>query len=722
MTTKTGEKRTRLRYFLTDLGENQAILGYPWFASAQPKIDWAKGWIDYNQLPIVLRTDDANKAIFVTRAQGKKATIKRMKVDERVPPQYRAYMDVFSDEESKKYPPKRPWDHRIELKPGAPATLISKTIPLSATEQRELEEFIKEHEARGTIRRSKSPYAASFFFIKKKNGKLRPVQDYRPINEWTIKNRYPLPLIPQLIDRIGNAELITVVDIRWGYNTVQIIEEDRHKAAFVTNRGLFEPTVMFFGLTNSPATFQTMMDTIFHEQIARGTLTVYMDDIAIHTKRENDETEDQHLQRHRQLVREMLTILRKHSLYLNIDKCQFEKQEVDYLGVRIGGRSIKMEEAKVERVKTWRPPRNVTEVRRFLGFTGYYRYFIKGYSQIARPLLDLTKKSTEWHWEEPQQRAFEGLRDKMCSKPVLTHPDPDRTFYLQTDASTKGVGAVLTQEADGTRKRKPIAYYSGTFSPAEENYDIYEKEFLAVLKALEHWRAHLIWTKKPFIIETDHKNLTHWKEPKRLTGRTARWHEKLQDYNFKIVHIAGTTNGPADALSRLDDGEEQREARLTPLISSDAFLNVFEAGDLGTIENEVVEAQQKQKDTMEDWSKRLPIEKHEGPQVTTWTDHQGRLVVPPDDDLKKKILRELHDHWGAGHPGRDETTRRVQRGYFWPLGKAWIARYIQGCATCQQNKNLTHVTKTPLYKITVPENAPPFTQIAMDLITGLPKS
>src|SRR5216683_5445356 len=217
---------------------------------------------------------------------------------------------------------------------------------------------------------------------------------------------------------------------------VQIIEEDRHKAAFVTNRGLFEPTVMFFGLTNSPATFQTMMDTIFHEQIARGTLTVYMDDIAIHTKQENGETEDQHLQRHRQLVREMLTILRKHSLYLNIDKCQFERQEVDYLGVHIGGKSVKMEEAKVEQVKTWRPPRNVTEVRRFLGFMGYYRYFIKGYSQLARPLLDLTKKSTEWHWEEDQRRAFEELKNRMCSKPVLTHPDPDKMFYLQTDAST----------------------------------------------------------------------------------------------------------------------------------------------------------------------------------------------------------------------------------------------------------------------------------------------
>src|SRR6267154_1265924 len=182
----------------------------------------------------------------------------------------------------------------------------------------------------------------------------------------------------------------------------------------MTNQGLFELTVMFFGLTNSLATFQTMMDTLFREQIARGTLMVYMDDIAIHTRRENNKTEVQHLERHRQLVREMLTILQKNDLYLNINKCQFERQEVNYLRVCIGGKQIKMEEAKVEWVRDWKPSRNVTKVRHFLGFTGYYCYFIKGYSQIAQPLLDLTKKSTEWHWKESQQQAFKELKNKMC--------------------------------------------------------------------------------------------------------------------------------------------------------------------------------------------------------------------------------------------------------------------------------------------------------------------
>ncbi len=170
----------------------------------------------------------------------------------------------------------------------------------------------------------------------------------------------------------------------------------------------------------------------------------------------------------------------------------------------------------------------MTEVQQFLGFTGYYRYFIQGYSQIARPLLDLMKQATPWQWNTNQQKAFEGLCDKMCEKPVLRQPDFHKMFYLQTDASVYSVGAVLSQEGESTNskpKRHPVTYYLATFTPTEQRYDIYEREFLAVIKALENWRAYLIWTKMPFIIEMDHKNLTFWKSPKKLNGRMARWHE-----------------------------------------------------------------------------------------------------------------------------------------------------------------------------------------------------
>jgi hypothetical protein len=186
-----------------------------------------------------------------------------------------------------------------------------------------------------------------------------------------------------------------------------------------------------------------------------------------------------------------------------------------------------MEEAKVKKVKDWKPLRNATEVQRFLGFTGYYRYFIKGYSQIAQPLLNLTKKTTTWHWDDDQQKAFDKLKTRMCNRPILIDPNLFKMFYLQTNASSTGAGAVLTQEVEGSKKHKPVAYFSCTFSPVESNYNIYEKEFLVVIKAIENWRAYLIWTEKLFIIETNHKNLTYWKEPKKLTGRTARWHKKL---------------------------------------------------------------------------------------------------------------------------------------------------------------------------------------------------
>ncbi len=260
-----------------------------------------------------------------------------------VPLQYRDYRDIFEQCKGKGLPPSRTWDHAIELKPGTPATLISKTIRLSRTEQGELSQFLKEHTACGTIQPSKSPYATSFFFIKKKNGKLRPVQDYQPVNAWTVKNRYPLPLIPSLIDRLRDCTKFTGVDIEWGYNEVLIKPEDRWKAAFITNKGLYEPTVMFFGLTNSPAMFQTIMNTIFRDLIDEGSVTIYMDDIAIHTGPRPGESEDDHTLRHRKLVRRVLKQLRTNDLHLNPEKCVFEQDHLDFLRVHVGGRTVQME-------------------------------------------------------------------------------------------------------------------------------------------------------------------------------------------------------------------------------------------------------------------------------------------------------------------------------------------------------------------------------------------
>jgi hypothetical protein len=276
------------------------------------------------------------------------------------------------------------------------------------------------------------------------------VQDYRPLNKYTKKNRNVSPLIPQVIDRLAGCTLFTKFDIRWGYNNIRIKEGDEWKAAFLTPQGLFEPLVMFFSLTNSPATFQAMMNEIFRMEVAQGWLSVYMDDIAIHTKPLNEETEEQHEQRHKRLIHQVLERLETHDLYLKPEKCEFLKREIEYLGVIVGNGVLKMNPKKLESVKNWATPKNPTEIRKFLGFTGYYRYFVPNYSQIARPLLHLTKKTTPWEWTNTQQLAFDLLKGLMCKAPVLIQPNFEKKFFLQVDASAYGVGAVLSQEGEIT--------------------------------------------------------------------------------------------------------------------------------------------------------------------------------------------------------------------------------------------------------------------------------
>ena len=276
------------------------------------------------------------------------------------------------------------------------------------------------------------------------------------------------------------------------------------ESSIVTNLGLFEPRVMFFGLTNSLATFQTMMNEIFATELREGWLLIYMDDTLVHTNWVQT--------KHRRCVHRVLTKLKEHDLYLKPEKCQFEQDQVEFLGVILRDSTIQMDPAKVKGVADWPPLLNVKDIRAFLGFTGFYHYFIPNYSKIARPLINLTRKATLFYWGQLQIKVFETLKNIMCSKPILRQPDYKVPFFLATDTSAYGVGAVLSQEGGTnlqTQKltQHPIAYYSSTFIPAERNYDIYERELLVVLKSLEHWRPHQAATEKPVTVLTDHANL-----------------------------------------------------------------------------------------------------------------------------------------------------------------------------------------------------------------------
>ena len=296
---RTSATTVPLQLFLSNLGEHKAILSYPWFTAVQPKIDWKHGWIDHTHLPVIFRSPDAKRTEFLPQSINQPRPIQKDQYfigqvilnppkegpsHEKIPRCYRRHAKVFSEEQSQRLPAHLIWDHAIELIPNAPRTLPGRLLPLTQLEIQEIHKFVAKHLKRGTIRESWSPYTANFFFVKKKDGKLHPVQDYCPVNRWTQKNRNISPLIPQTIDQLAGCTLFTKFDIRWGYNNVRIQEGDEWKAAFLTPEGLFELTVMFFGLTNSPTTFQMMMNMIFHREVTQGWMSIYMDDLAIHTK------------------------------------------------------------------------------------------------------------------------------------------------------------------------------------------------------------------------------------------------------------------------------------------------------------------------------------------------------------------------------------------------------------------------------------------------------
>src|SRR5277367_6027360 len=325
-----------------------------------------------------------NKTNIATELAKKDAEKKETKtLEEMVPPELMEYKAVFDEVEASRFPESRPWDHAIDLKDD----FVPKDCPiypLSLPEQGKLQDSIDDNLQKGYIRPSKSPMASPFFFVDKKDGKLRPCQDYRMLNEGTIKNTYPLPLISELVDQWKGSKYFTKLDIRWGYNNIRIKEGDQWKAAFKTNLGLFEPTVMFFGLTNSPATFQTMMNELFRDLIRERWVIIYMDDILICTKtiEENIKCTKQILQR-----------LRENDLYLKPEKCLFWRTEVEYLGMVISENKLKMDPVKVTGIADWPTPKTIKDVRSFLGFGNYYRRFIHAYGDLTKPLNGLLKKN-----------------------------------------------------------------------------------------------------------------------------------------------------------------------------------------------------------------------------------------------------------------------------------------------------------------------------------------
>src|ERR1700726_2472868 len=405
----------------------------------------------------------------------------------------------------------------------------------------EMNHWVDEQLASGCIRPSKSPYASPFFFKHEKN-KLRPIIDYSRLNAHLIKDKYPLPRIRDTVDVLKRASIYSKIDAKGGFPPMQVWPEHQHCCAFLTPGGLFEPAVMWFGLQNAPATFQRFMNHVLHEEIARGHGRAYVDDVIMFA-------ED--MATHWYWMDWVLQKFGENGLCLRLSKCEFEKSEIIFLGMKISHNCLEHDPAKGVAIRNWPRPRNVKEVQRFNGMLNYLRWHIPNLLARTKPLFWLTGK-VPWKWDKEEEAAFQDLCLALVSAPVLALPQDKGRWKVETDASNLVTGGVLSQlQMDGTWR--VVDYISKALTAAEKNYDVYDKEFLAVIQALQEWRAYLIGVDEMIEIWTDHVNLQYFQKPQKVKPRQVRWVGELQCFDFKIKYHTGKSNTKADALSQRPD-------------------------------------------------------------------------------------------------------------------------------------------------------------------------
>ena len=404
---------------------------------------------------------------------------------------------------------------------------------------------------KGFIQWSDSRYGHSTFTIPKKDGTFQIVQDYWPVNKYTEKDTTPLPSIQEAIEGLGDKTLFLKYDIREGYNNIQIIPEDRWKAAFKTHMGLFKPNIMLFGLQGAPGTFSRMITVDvapMYREFPANRFKHYMDDCLIATA-------EGELTLHRQMNHRLLDLFKENSYFLKPSKCIFEQLEVDFLGVQLGHGEISIDPSKIAGIKDWPTTlRSIKEVHSTLGVLGFQRPFIPGFAGIAKPLTSLLKKNITFNWMLNCTKALEQLITIVMSEPVLVPPDQERQFILEVDASQYVTGAILYQadkklmDQRGKPILQPCRYHSQTFSATEQRYPIYDRKFLAVIRGLKHWDYLLKCAKHPVLVITDHANLTYYRHLHKIGQCIAGYIAEYEQYNIQLAYRPGASNR-ADALS-----------------------------------------------------------------------------------------------------------------------------------------------------------------------------
>ncbi|KIM59305.1 hypothetical protein SCLCIDRAFT_73081, partial [Scleroderma citrinum Foug A] len=677
------------------------ILGMPWMAEHNPIINWRSrtliGWdlqpsdMDKKH-PEALRKEfpEVNKTTISTELEARivKETVS-------LPEQYKKYAVVFSETDIPLPEHRGRLDHEIKLAENFKPKKGS-IYPLSGKEREELEDFLKENLACGKIRRSVSPQAAPVFFVAKKDGKKRLIQDYRYLNSHTIVDSYPLPDIKTLLDDLASSSYFAKFDVQWGFTNIRIKAGDEWKAAFITPRGVFEPLVMFFGQTNAPPTFQQYMNETFSRMVGERKVVIFMDDVIVHGKTRNELTAN---------VGKFLQQCMDENLRLKISKSTFETREVDFLGYKVRQGEYSPCPVKTAAIKDWPAPTTLKELRSFIGFCNFYRMFIANFSQIAHPLHLLTKKDQEYVWEEPQQQAFAELKTRLTSSPVLRLPDLSKPFIVQTDTSKLGTGAILLQH-DAVGVPHPCAYLSQALVGAEQNYQVYDLELLAVIHALKAWWPYLVSPVDSTVIYTDHQNITYFRQPQDLTARQMRWHSILQEYPVQFVHIAGKKNGAPDLLSRMAHFVPSVTPQLT--LIPDSLVDSEKGGvknpNPGSFSVKTMKITEK-----------TPMSSTVDEKTAK---NKKRIYIPAE--LRREALQEYHDARPAGHPGVGAMLKKVVKHLWWPTIHRDVRQYVRGCQTCQAAKVNTHPTTPPITPHDVASNPFPFKQVSVDLVTDLP--
>ena len=626
-------------------------------------------------------------------------------------PVVKEFADVFSADLSG-LPPEREVEFAIELFPGT--TPISKApYRMALAGMKELKKQLQELLEKGFIRPSVSPWGAPVLFVKKKDGSMRLCIDYRELNRVTVKNKYPLPRIDDLLDQLRGATVFSKIDLQSGYHQLRVKEADVSKTAFRTRYGHYEFLVMPFGLTNAPSVFMDLMHRVFHEYLDQF-VVVFIDDILVYSKTSEE---------HKVHLRAVLDVLREKKLYAKLKKCAFWLDRIDFLGHVISGEGVTVDPQKIEAVVHWERPKNVTEVRSFLGLAGYYRRFVENFSRIATPLTALLHKGRPYVWSDVCEESFRQLKQKLVEAPILALPNSEDDFVIYSDASKRGIGCVLMQNG------KVIAYASRQWRPHEQNYPTHDQELAAVIFALKIWRHYLYGVKCD--IYTDHQSLKYIFTQKELNLRQRRWLELMKDFDITLHYHPGKANVVADALSRKSQGNlatmitQQRslldELRRWDIMVCGKGISV-QLGQMElrpTIFSQIKAAQEKdpklQKMKME--HKDVPgfIVDDEG--VCRMN---GRLCVPNDLTLRQQILEEAHSTPYTVHPGSTKMYQDLKVHFWWNGMKRQIAEHVAKCLICQQVKAEHQRPAGLLQPLDVPEWK--WDKITMDFIEGLPRT